>query len=294
MDDAIRRRLTLNGELTTLLAKIGAEPAIFYQRAADDTDLPEQMYPQIIFSIDKYSDTQKGLAGVLTVDVITTQMTSPPEPLERLIRSTLEGVFFRPTIGEIFSLKWQRTDIFTEPASERMPLIIGATLTFDIYEYPSVETSAPDPIEALNYWASTFDKNLMVIGVTEFEEFFEPSREKPAIYFDIQKINNIVQKSEAVFVDVTINMHVFAPTVKARREWLTAIHNALLLRGYVWLSDDSPMRLIDSDYNWATSEVEGQIKMTYNYGLLRKSEYAHTLMERDISFAKELRWQNDR
>lgn len=289
MDNAIRRRLTLNGELTTLLAKYDAESAIFYQKAPDDTDFPESLYPQVIFSIDKYSDAQKGLAGLLTVDVITTQMTSPTEPLERLIRSTLEGVFFRPTIGEIFSLKWQRTDIFTEPASERMPLIIGATLTFDIYEYPSVETSAPDPIEALNHWATTFDDELMVIGVTEFEEFFEPSREKPAIYFDVQKISLVEQQTAAIYLNAVINIHVFAPTVKARREWLMAIYENLLFRGYVWLSDNSPMRLLESEYNWAASEVEGQIKMTYSYGLLRKSEYAHTLINRNVTFSKETR-----
>ena len=289
MESSIRRRLEKNGELTTLLAKFGTEPAIFYQKAPDDTDAPERMYPQIILAADKYSDAQKGLAGLLTIDVITSQETNPPEPIEKLIRNSLEGVFFKPTTGEIFSLKWQRTDIFTEPASERMPLIIGATLTFDIYEYPSAETSTPDPIEALNHWATAFDDDLTVIGVTEFEEFFEPSREKPAIYFDVQDITLVEQQSAAVYLDVVTNIHVFAPTVKARREWLTAIHEDLLLRGYVWLSDNSPMRLLESKYSWAASEVEGQIKMKYSYGLLRKPEYAHTLMERNLTFSKELR-----
>ncbi len=290
MESLIRRRLTTNEELTSLLAAFTGEPAVFYQKPPADFDSPETLYPQIILSTDKYSDTQKGLAGQLTVDIITTQNLTPPEPIEKLIRETLEGVFFKGE--EIFSLKWKTTEIFTEPASEKMPLIFGATLTFDVYEYPSAETSTPDPIEALNFWAGCFDENLMIIGVSEFEEFFIPSREHPAIYFDVAKVKLTEQKTAAVFLDVTINIHVFAPTLRAKREWLTAIHEQLLLQGAIWLSDDSPMRLLDSEYDWSRSEVEGQIQMRFNYGILRKKPYAPTLMERNISFGKEIRWQN--
>lgn len=257
----------------------GEEPAIFYQRSPADTDTPESLYPQIILTADKYSDAQKGVAGQLIVDIITAQLEeiSPPEPIERLVRQSLENVFFRGE--EIFSLKWKTTEIFSEPASEKLPLIYGATMTFDLYEYPSAETSTPDPIEALNFWANVFDPNLMVIGATEFEEFFEPTRERPAVYFDIERQRLTELKTAAVFLDVWINIHVFAPTIRARREWLTAIHEELLLIKGVWLSDDSPMRLIDSEYDWTRTEVEGQIQMKFNYGINRKPKFAHTVTE---------------
>ena len=66
-------------------------------------------------------------------------------------------------MGEIVSLKWQRTDVFTEPASERTPFIIGATMVFEIYEWPCTETSDPDPVQALNEWAGLLD-DLGVVG----------------------------------------------------------------------------------------------------------------------------------
>ena len=283
MNELIRRRLTSNEALTGLLAKVftsyGEEPAIFYQRSPADTDTPESLYPQIILTADKYSDAQKGVAGQLIVDIITAQLeeVSPPEPIERLVRQSLENVFFRGE--EIFSIKWKTTEIFSEPASEKLPLIYGATMTFDLYEWPSAETSTPDPIEALNFWASATIPDLMVIGATEFEEFFEPTRERPAVYFDIERQRLTDLKTTAVFLDVWINIHIFAPTIRARREWLTAIHEELLLIKGVWLSDDSPMRLIDSEYDWTRTETEGQIQMKFNYGIMRKRPYAHTVTE---------------
>jgi len=283
MNELIRRRLTSNEALTGLLAKVftsyGEEPAIFYQRSPADTDTPESLYPQIILTADKYSDAQKGVAGQLIVDIITAQLeeVSPPEPIERLVRQSLENVFFRGE--EIFSIKWKTTEIFSEPASEKLPLIYGATMTFDLYEWPSAETSTPDPIEALNFWANVFEPNLMVIGATEFEEFFEPTREHPAVYFDIERQRLTDLKTTAVFLDVWINIHIFAPTIRARREWLTAIHEELLLIKGVWLSDDSPMRLIDSEYDWTRTETEGQIQMKFNYGINRKPKYSHTVMK---------------
>lgn len=289
MESLIRRRLVSNEELVSLLAKFETEPAIFYQKAPDDTDTQERFYPHVILTTDKYSDAQKGVAGILTVDVITSQMTTPPEPLEKLIRESLEGVFFRGE--EIFSLKWQRTDVFTEPASERLPLVFGATLTFEIYEYPQVETSTPDPIEGMNFWASCFDENLMIIGETEFEEFYVPTREKPAIYFDVATMKMTELKSEAAFLDVVINVHLFAPTVKARREWLAMIHQELLLVKGIILADESPMRLQSSEYNWAASETDGQIKLKYNYGIMRRERYAHTVSK---VILEEEKWQTKR
>lgn len=291
MESLIRRRLASNENLRALLANFGDEPAIFYQKVPADTDSPESLYPQIIFTTDKYADATRGAAGILNVDIITSQLTTPPEEIERLVRETLEGIFFRPQIGEIFSLKWQRTDVFTEPASERTPLIIGATMTFEIYEWINAETSDPDPVQALNEWASLLD-DFAIIGVTEFEEIYEPTRERPAIYFDVQKVKSVEITNSAVWLDVTITLHVFAPDVRSRREWLTALNQRLLLEDAVRLADGCPMRLLDSEYLTASSEVQGQIRYVFRYGLRRTIPYAHTLMKRGVNFSKELRWQN--
>ena len=284
MENLIRRRLTSNENLCALLARFGEEPAIFYQKAPADTDNPETLYPQIIFAADKYADAARGTAGLLNVDIITTQITTPPEEIERLVRGTLEGIFFKPQDGEIFSLKWQRTDVFTEPASERTPLIIGATMVFEIYEWVNAETSDPDPVQALNEWAGMLD-DFAIIGVTEFEEIYEPTREHPAIYFDVQRTKMVEQNNSAVWLDATITLHVFAPDVRSRREWLTALNQRLLLTRAVRLADGCPLQLKDAEYLTAAAEIQGQIRYVFRYGLRRNLEYAHTLMRANFSGA---------
>lgn len=289
MQRLIRRRLCSSGELCEKLAKFGEEPAIFYRKAPPDTELADENYPQIILTADKFSDAVRGVSGLLTVDVVCSQMSASPEELEPYVRAELEGIFFAPVDGEIFMLKWQRTDVFQEPASERTPLIIGATVTFEIYEFPTCETSSPDAIQALNEWAQLWDENLTVIGVTEFGEICEPSREKPAIYFDAERTRMTGQTNAAVWLETVVNVHLFAPSVRIRRAWLTEISRALMLIRAVKLLDGSPLRVTACEYNFAANEIQGQVQLTVAYGLLHKPHYAHTLMMKTVEFDGRLK-----
>lgn len=66
-------------------------------------------------------------------------------------------------------------------------------------------------------WASLLD-DFAIIGATEFEEIYEPTRERPAIYFDVQKLKSVEMTNSVVWLDVTITLHVFAPDVRSRCE----------------------------------------------------------------------------
>ena len=290
METIIRRRLATDAELCAHLAVYGSDAAIFYRKAPADTDSPESFYPHVVLNVDRYSDPQKGVAGMLNVDIICTQVTEPPEDFERIIRRRLEGVFMRPTDGEIFSLKWQRTDVFTELEREKTPLIIGASMTFELYEFPLVETSEPDPIAALNAWASQF--GVAIIGITEFSDFLEPTRERPAIYFDVQKIRLGEQHSTATFVSATVNLHVFAPDVRTRRQWLTIINQQLIMERIICTADGARLMLEDFEYLWAASEVQGQIQYKFTFGITREYPYAHPLIGKEVSFDSNVRWQH--
>ena len=296
MESLIRKQLASNEHLCALLASVmtsqGVEPCIFYHKSIADTDSPETVYPHVILSTDKFFDATHGVAGILTIDIITLQDGErTPEPIEKLIRESLEGVFFKPIDGEIFLLKWQKTDVFQELESEHTPGIIGATMAFEIYEFPCVQTSTPDPIEAINFWAQNWDENLTVIGASEFGEVFIPTHEKPAVYFDVTEHQLVEQQNHIVWIDATIAAHLFAPTVKSRREWLTILNQTLMFQGAIWLSDNSPLRLMDSKLNFTASEITGQLQLTMRYGLLRQQKYAHTLMGTKFSTDSNLRWQ---
>ncbi|MBQ3434087.1 MAG: hypothetical protein IJG24_03465 [Selenomonadaceae bacterium] len=287
MERIIRRRLAGDSEFCGLLATFDTEPAIYYGKSPADMDAPESFYPQVILSADKFSDAQHGVAGLLTVDIICTAMTLSPEEIEPHVRRLLEGVFFRGE--EVFILKWQRTDVFQEQNAERTPLIAGATMTFEIYELPSGLTAAPDPIQALQRWLAHWDENVIVIGLTDFGECFEPSREHPALWVSQSNLGMARQMNVQVFVTAEINLHVFAPGVQTRREWLTALYHALVFVKAIELDDHSPMRLQTCEFDFAANEIQGQLKTTWEYGLLRRVNYEHPLNHLTTEHADGLR-----
>lgn len=268
MESLIRQRLISNGELTSLV-----DERIYYAKAPADVDF-ETNYPQIVLSVDKFTDAMHGVAGLLSAEIICSQDTTPPEPIERLVRETLEGVFFRG--NEIFILKWSKSDIFSEPASERMPLIVGAMMTFEIHEFPNVLTTTPDPILALQEW--TANLGVCVIGFSDFGEIFIPTRDMPAFYFDVQRLRYGEQSHTTIWIDALIRGHVFAPDVHGRREWLTLFNQELLFCSHIFLGDGSPMRLQDNEIDFTANEIQGQVQMTFQYGIWRREHYAHPLI----------------
>jgi len=247
---------------------------IFYQKAPYDTDAA-QNYPMIILNAERFTDAIHGISGALTVEIVTSQQTIAPEVLERLVRQSLEGIFFNG--DEIFLLKWQKSEPFSEPAAERLALIVGVEMTFEIREFPCAETSTPDAIQALNDWAEVF-----VITRTPFEEFFIPTADLPAIYFETQQTKMTEQTHSVVWLESIVKAHLFAPTVSARRKWLTLLSSDLATVKAIKLRDDSPCRVIDVEVDYSASELDGQIKITCAYGLPR-AEIISTPINRRIT-----------
>lgn len=285
MERLIRKRLKQNRELSKILAGFDGEPAIFYAKAPDDVD-KEFSYPQIILSAEKFSDTIHGVAGLLNVEIICTNSTLTPEPIEKLIRKSLEGVLFNG--DEIFLLKWSKSEVFTEPASERMPLVIGLETTFEIRELPSAETSSPDAIQALNDWA----KEVFVVGRSEFEDFFIPSRECPAVWFETERTRMKGQQAAVVWLEEQVRGHVFAPSVRARREWLAFLSRELMSLKAVPLRDGTPLRVTGVEADYTAEEASGQMKITCEFGALRKSEKTIPINVREYDWSGKLRWKN--
>ena len=278
MEKAIRKRLTQNPDLCRILTSFGEEPAVFYARTVDDVAM-EVNYPQIVLSVDKFTDAIHGVAGLLSVEIICTTATLTPEPIEKLVRESLEGVFFKGE--EIFLLKWSRTENFEEPAAERTATIIGMQVTFEIREFPCAITSTPDPIMALNEWAAHWDGNLFVIGHSEIKDFYEPTKHKPAIYFDVASSKVISKIYSVVWLEAVINCHLFAPKVRDRREWLTALSHAFMSAKAIPLLDHSPMRLQEPtpEINWSADEIAGQMKLTVAYGLPKRRVFTIPVLQ---------------
>lgn len=282
MERSIRKKLLRNPELCAILRGFDEEPAIYYSKAQDDTDRVIN-YPQIILSVEKFFDAIHGVSGLLTAEIICTQATLPPEPIEKLVRESLEGVLFRGE--EIFLLKWNKSEPFTEPASERLPLVIGLEVTFEIRELPCAQTSSPDAIQALDDWA----KEVFVVGKTPFEDFFIPTRELPAVWFETQSEKMLEQFAAYVRLEAQVKCHVFAPSVRARREWLIFLSRKLMTLKAIRLGDGTPLRIVGCETDFASDDVSGQMKITCDYSTPRDSFITVPINNKEYDWSSELR-----
>lgn len=285
MERLIRKKLLLNRDLCRILAGLDDEPAIFYAKSPDDVAM-EINYPQLVLSSEKFTDAVHGVAGLLTVEIICTQATLTPMPIEKLVRQSLEGVFFHGK--EIFLLKWSKSETYTEPSSEHLATLIGMEVTFEIREFPKAETSTPDEIQALNDWA----KEVFVVGKSAFDDFFIPSREKPAVYFETTAEKMTGQQAAVVWVEAQVRGHVFAPTVRARREWLTILNRKLMTLKAIPLGDGTPLRIVGVEVDFTANELNGQLKITCAFGVSRTRLKTIPINHREYDWSSELRWQN--
>lgn len=274
MEEIIKRRLTSDEELTAMLAQYYNEPAIFYAKSGYDVD-SEVNYPQLIFFVEKFSDPAHDIIGTLNVEIICSANTISPEPIEKVLRKSLENVLFKS--GEIFILTWQKTEAFQERASETTPLIVGLSIIFEIHELPNGVTAAPDAVQALQEWSAHVLPEVVIVGWSNFGEVFEPSREKPALWISQSELKMERQVNCTVFVEASMNFHMFAPNVSARREWLSALYQELIFAKAVKLFDGTPLRLQDCELNFSASQLSGQIKALFEYGILKRDTIAHPL-----------------
>lgn len=263
--DSILKKLETNPRLKE---KVGGR--IYIAKSLDDEEY--ENYPQIILTCEKFTDAKHGTAGTLNVEIICTQ-EQEPEPLERLVRRELEGVFFKDE--EIFLLRWQRTDVFSEPASERLPLIIGMQVVFDLYEFPLIILPELDALAALREYASKW--RVMVLGVHTFEDWFEPTRGKPALYLSAGKLNLARQMYTSAFMAAQIRWHVFAPDVPSRIEWLASLQYELTFLKAIKLQDGSPLRLESLELDFSADEIAGQLNSTWEYALARRFDHTHPI-----------------
>jgi hypothetical protein len=282
VDELIYKRLMGQEKVTKLLTRYCNEAAVFFQSVPDDNDenwiSASSQYPRIEFMTSIESHPERQTIGQLSIDVLCTAMGTLPEEIEPLIRDSMENVFFSPDDGDVFSIGWTKTDNFEQQRDKDSPLIYGKTLLFDITEFPCMETSDPDPVAAMNRYANQWDANVTIIGKSEMPEFFTPTRDNPAAYF--RKVSSDIdrQTNTVVWMNAVLAVHFFAPSLNDRIEWLEQFSQQMAFDGEVIMLDNSPMFIQGIKGDAAASEQDGQIKISVQYGLLRRPKYAHTMM----------------
>jgi len=281
LEDIIYSRLTTDTTLGSQLAKYGKKPAVFFQTAPDDTATgwgQKKQYPRIDYIVDYVSNPERKTSGVLTLNIMSTEDGTPPEELEPTVRQLLCGIFITPDGAPPYSMAWARSDVFDQTRDGSDGIVVGITLTFDVYAFPSQITTDPDPVLAMNHYIEELLPEAEIIGGKKpTARIFTPSQETPAFYFRLETIQTQRETNTVAWMDATIACHIFAGGEETT--WLKYLVDALALAGEVIMLDTSPMFLqsLKAD-NTLDALSTGQLRIFARFGILRRAPYSHPLL----------------
>lgn len=282
LEEIIYNRLITSSELAEKLTTYRDKPAVFYQTSPDDTQRnwsKNREYPRVNFVIDYQANDDRRTSGVLTVDIWCSGNGAQPEDIEPIIRSLLQDVFMTPEGGYPYAFLWSKSEPFQsslQSEKNASGIVVGATVTFEIFEFSKQETTDPDPIQALNRYIKGLADDCVVIAEKNLPEIIEPSGNNPVFYFRLERLRRNRETNTVVWLDANIACHIFAAGEEIR--WLRALTDDLLLRGEVTMLDSSPMFVTNlSADNSQNALTKGQLNISAQFGLLRLSQKANPI-----------------
>ena len=158
-------------------------------------------------------------------------------------------------------------------------VVIGCEVRFDILEYPSMETSDPDPVMAVDKYIKELYPGCLVMGYDRMEEITEASADQPVVYCRLISSEKQEETNTVAWMDGRIAVHVLCPENTVRLKMAADIANHLSFDGEVIMLDYSPMFIKRLQVNFKSDYLkEGQVFITGHYGLLRYKAKPHVLV----------------
>ena len=280
-EDVVFSRLCTDQTVASLLVVYSGNPAVFYQSVPDDTATgwnDRKQYPRIVYVTDYLSNPERKTSGTLTLDILCAEDGTPPEGIEPSIRSALCGIFVNPDDAHPISISWERSEAFEQArGSGGDGLVIGISVTFDLFAFPSQIATDPDPVLAMNRFAEQIVPSAEIIGGNKpTDRVFEPTPETPAIYFRLESYQTERETNTVVWMDGIVVCHVFAGGEEI--SWIRRLADELAVAGEVEMLDTSPMFI---RYVRADSSLDalgsGQLRLGVRFGILRRPGYHHLL-----------------
>lgn len=288
LEELIYKRFTETEELTKHLAVFMDAPAIFSPEAPAENQegwKGETNYPMIVYNFDMQANEERNSAGTLTVSLLCQNTYDvAPEDIEPEVRKCLQDVLMVPDSGTPYCFAWARSDAFTignqsnSVRKDSVAVVIGSEIRFDILEYPSQETTDPDPITALNHYIKGIYPDSLVIGYDKLDEITEARGEHPIIYCRLMNLDRGKETFTVAWMDGRIAVHILCPEKDIRLKAATYIANQLSCDGKVKMIDKSPMQIKRLQANYTADFLKsGQLYVTVHYGLLKFRAKPHGL-----------------
>lgn len=283
LEELIQKRFVSTDELTERLTTFASVPAVFSTEAPGDEQEGwggDTQYPMIVYNYDMQANEERNSAGTLSVSILCQNTTKVfPEDIAPIVKKCLRDVILFPEGGTPYCFTWARTDAFTMGEDVgKAGVVIGCEVRFDILEYPSMETSDPDPIMAVDRYIKELYPECLVIGYDRMEEITEASEEQPIIYCRLISTEKKEETNTVAWMEGKIAIHVLCPDSQIRLKMSADIANSISLDGEIIMLDYSPMFIKRLQANYKSDYLkDGQIFVTGSYGLLRYKIKPHSL-----------------
>jgi hypothetical protein len=281
----IHERLASSAGLAEKLAGYAGRPAVF------DTEFPsdqqagwngKNQYPRVCYRCDMQVNQERSSAGILHVSVYTNKDQSALDSLETLIRELLEGVLMKPSGRAPFCVAWAKTDVYVAQGLA----VIFKEIDLDILEYPSQETTDPDPVLAVSAYIKNMYPGAVVLGIDRIGDYVNPA-DTPVFYCRLDNIQGTTGHcmNTISWFNARVAVHLICPDAAARLKMVAAISQQMARDTEIIMLDQSPMELKGIEVNNKADYLrEGQLVVTGKYGCLRGGEKKHNISSIGISY----------
>lgn len=271
LEELIYQQLIFDPVMVEKLTTFGGKPAVFEISVPPDTDkgwIKNKQYPRIAYSVDKQENPERKVNGTMVLDIAT---QGDIEVLEERAREILSNVFFETSDGT-YALVWNQSPVFEEEDN-----VIGVTMTFDLFAFPSQMTTTPDPVAGMISRTATIWPSAYLFDSSQ-GPVWKPTVDSPAVYWRVTSLARETPTNAVIWISVTIQGHIFAPNSSDRIKLLRALVENLSIQDRVNLSDDSPLFIQNISADSGKDPLrEGQITLNARYGILRTKPSAPEL-----------------
>lgn len=288
LEELIYKRFVGSKELVKCLASYKEAPAVFSPEPPDENQAGwdgNTQYPMIVYNFDLQANEERHSAGTLSVLLLCQNtMEIMPETIEPFVRDCLRDVVLKPESSAPYCFAWARTDAFTVDG-DKGNATIGSEIRFDILEYPSWETSDPDPVMAVSRYIKDLYPECLIMGYDRMEEITEATAQQPVIYCRLISVDKSRETNTVAWMDGKIAVHILCPDSGTRIKMASDITNRISLDGEIIMLDHSPMFIkhLQTDYK-SDYLKDGQIFITGHYGLLRYRAKPHILTAAHVKY----------
>ena len=284
LEKLIYKRFISSESLVKHLAVFFEMPAVFSPEPPEENQEGwggKTQYPMVVYNFDLQANEERHSAGTLSVLLLcqNTPDAVSPENIEPFVKECLRDVILTPREGSPYCFAWAGTEAFTV-GEEKAALTIGSDVRFDILEYPSQETSDPDPVMAVNRYLKELYPKCLVMGYDRMEEITEASGDRPVIYCRLLSSEKAGEMYAVTWMDGRIAVHILCPDSEIRMKMAADMANRMSIDGEIIMLDNSPMSIRSLQANYKSDYLkDGQITLSVHYGLLRGMAKGHQIRQ---------------